>query len=69
MNWKETVNHTKSQNPGVYFKEVLKKAGETYRKGDKTNKGEKTAEAYRNKGEKTAEAYRNEAKTKDAKRK
>ena len=57
MNWKETVNHTKSQNPGVSFKEVLKKAGETYR-----NTGEKTAETY-----KGAKTYRNVVK--DAKRK
>ncbi len=31
MNWRDTVSNTKTQNPGISFKEVLRKAGETYR--------------------------------------
>ncbi len=31
MNWRDTVERTKSDNPGLPFKVVLRKAGETYR--------------------------------------
>ena len=31
MTWRETVNATRTENPGIPFKEVLKKASETFR--------------------------------------
>ncbi len=32
MTWRETVKVTKAEHPGLPFKDVLKKASETFRK-------------------------------------
>ena len=44
MNWRDTVNNTKTQNPGLPFKDVLRKSSEAYRAPKVTPKAEAKAE-------------------------